>query len=136
MDFYVVFLYSIIVLKVCFAISLCIAITRYANIGIISDSLYDKNHEIKEKLENLYIFLMSITLIIIFRDRSRIHFKFSNLELELLFLFGIVLFMQTFTNWLKKYTEKRKKKNDDISNTLEVTADFFIPDTQVSYYTY
>ena len=129
MNSYTIFQYFIIVVKLLFALTLIIQLTQYINLSHFTESFYETNSERKEKLENLYIFLMSILLIIIFRNRSKKTRKFSHLELELLLLFGFVLAIKTFVNWLKQLRDKNinNKETNVISDAIEVTTDVFIP---------
>ena len=129
MNSYTLFQYLIIVVKVLFTLTLIIQLTQYIDLSYFTESFYEKNSERKEKLENLYIFLMSILLIAIFRNRSKGTYKFSHLELELLLLFGFVLSIKTFVNWLKQLKDKNvnNEETNVISYAIEVTADVFIP---------
>ena len=85
-------------------------LTNLFNYKYFSDKFYENNDENKEKTENLYIFLMSILIIVIFNNRSKQNYKFSRLELELLFVFGVVLSIKLFVDWLKKFRLNENKQ--------------------------
>ena len=106
MLFYSFFLYFIIFVKVLFVISLLAQLTENLNEPIFDDEFYELNHENKEKIENLYFFLMSILLIYIFKDRTKKSYIFDRIELELLFVFGFVLSFKLFVNWLKGFMDE------------------------------
>ena len=132
MNSYLLFLYFILTVKCIFAFSITLELVNVATSKFFSKEFMEKNDEIQEKLKNLYFFLMAIMLIIIFRNRSKSSIKFMSLELELLYLFGLVLSFKLFFAWLKKLKKKLGRTNDnsniDIAhNAIDVTADVFIP---------
>ena len=126
MNFYNYFLYFIIFVKVLFVITTLLQLTELLNYDFFSDEFYDSNDENKEKIENLYIFLMSILIIIIFNNRTKYTYKFSRLELELLFVFGIVLSIKLFVDWLKKFRLNEREGNK-LQDILESINEFIIP---------
>lgn len=126
MNLYNSFLYFIIFVKLLYVISTLLQLTKLFNFNFFSDKFYKSNDENKEKIENLYIFLMSILIIIIFNNRTKYTYKFRRLELELLFVFGVVLSIKLFVDWLKKYKVSNKKGNK-IQDLLESINEFIIP---------
>ena len=126
MNLYNSFLYFIIFVKLLYVITTLLQLTKLFNLNLFSDKFYKKNDENKEKTENLYIFLMSILIIIIFNNRTKYTYKFRRLELELLFVFGVVLSIKLFVDWLKKYKVSNKKGNK-IQDLLESINEFIIP---------
>ena len=126
MNLYNSFLYFIIFVKLLYVITTLLQLTKLFNLNLFSDKFYKKNDENKEKTENLYIFLMSILIIIIFNNRTKYTYKFRRLELELLFVFGVVLSIKLFVDWLKKYKVSNKKGNK-IQDLLESIIEFIMP---------
>ena len=131
MLFYSFFLYFIIFVKLLFIISLLAQLTENLNEPIFDEEFYELNDENKERIENLYFFLMAILLIYIFKDRSRKSYSFSRIELELLFVFGFVLSFKLFVNWLKGFMDEddedddhedddHEDDEDDENNTLNI----------------
>ena len=130
MLFYSLFLYFIIFVKLLFIISLLAQLTENLNEPIFDEEFYELNDENKERIENLYFFLMAILLIYIFKDRSRKSYSFSRIELELLFVFGFVLSFKLFVNWLKGFMDEDDEDDDhedddeddedDENNTLNI----------------
>tara|TARA_Y100000589_G_scaffold38083_1_gene31856 strand:- start:189 stop:593 length:405 start_codon:yes stop_codon:yes gene_type:complete len=122
MLFYSFFLYFIIFVKLIFVISLLAQLTENLNEPIFDEEFYELNHENKEKIENLYFFLMAVLLIYIFKDRTRKSYSFNRIELELLFVFGFVLSFKLFVNWLKGFMDKHDEDDDheDEDNTLNI----------------
>lgn len=133
MNSYHIFLYFILFVKVLFAISMTLDLLNFGEFSFLSDEFFKKNHERKERLENLYLFLMSIMLIIVFRNRHKSSIKFIHLELELLFLLGLVLCFKLFFTWVRRFKEvidaddKKDDNVDIIQDTIDVTTDIFIP---------
>lgn len=126
MNLYNSFLYFIIFVKLLYVITTLLQLTQLFNFKFFSDKFYKSNDENKEKTENLYIFLMSILIIIIFNNRTKYTYKFRRLELELLFVFGVVLSIKLFVDWLKKYKVSNKKGNK-IQDLLESIIEFIMP---------
>ena len=126
MNFYTILLYLIIFVKLLYVITILLQLTNLFNYKYFSDKFYENNDENKEKTENLYIFLMSILIIIIFKNRSKQNYKFSRLELELLFVFGVVLSIKLFVDWLKKFRLNKKQANKT-QDVLESIFEFVIP---------
>ena len=126
MNYYNILLYFIIFVKISYVISILLQLTNVFNYKYFSDKFYENNDENKEKIENLYIFLMAILIIIIFNNRSKQNYKFSRLELELLFVFGVVLSIKLFVDWLKKFRLNRKQANKT-QDVLESIFEFVIP---------
>ena len=126
MNFYTILLYLIIFVKLLYVITILLQLTNLFNYKYFSDKFYENNDENKEKTENLYIFLMSILIIVIFNNRSKQNYKFSRLELELLFVFGVVLSIKLFVDWLKKFRLNRKQANKT-QDVLESIFEFIIP---------
>ena len=69
---------------------------------------------------------MSILIIIIFNNRTKYTYKFSRLELELFFVFGIVLSIKLFIDWLKKFRLNEREGNK-LQDILESIDEFIIP---------
>ena len=113
MLFYSFFLYFIIFVKLIFVISLLAQLTENLNEPIFDEEFYELNHENKEKIENLYFFLMAVLLIYIFKDRTRKSYSFNRIELELLFVFGFVLSFKLFVNWLKGFMDNHDEDDED-----------------------
>jgi F0F1-type ATP synthase membrane subunit a len=126
MNYYNILLYFIIFVKISYVISILLQLTNVFNYKYFSDKFYENNDENKEKIENLYIFLMAILIIIIFNNRSKQNYKFSRLELELLFVFGVVLSIKLFVDWLKKFRLNKKQANKT-QDVLESIFEFVIP---------
>lgn len=133
-DFYTLFLYFILLVKGLFALTMILDMFDFSDSKIFSKEFMEKNGERKERFENLYLFLMAIMLIIIFRDRSRTSIKFTGLERELLYLLGLVLAFKLFFTWYKRFKkvvlqDKSNKHTDTnvIQDTIDVTTDVFIP---------
>tara|TARA_Y100001970_G_scaffold279398_1_gene386649 strand:+ start:733 stop:1140 length:408 start_codon:yes stop_codon:yes gene_type:complete len=126
MNSYLFLLYLIIFVKLCFALSLLIQVSSYFDLKFISEEFYEANEHNKERFENLYFFLMSLMLLSLFKNRSKHSYKFSKLELELLFLFGIVLFIKMFADWLKKYRETKSSGNK-FADIADAIIEFVIP---------
>lgn len=126
MNFYTILLYLIIFVKLLYVVSMLLQLTNLFNYKYFSEKFYENNDENKEKIENLYIFLMSILIIIIFKNRSKQNYKFSRLELELLFVFGVVLSIKLFVDWLKKFRLNKKQANKT-QDVLESIFEFVIP---------
>ena len=126
MNYYNILLYFIVFVKISYVISILLQLTNVFNYKYFSDKFYENNDENKEKIENLYIFLMAILIIIIFNNRSKQNYKFSRLELELLFVFGVVLSIKLFVDWLKKFRLNKKQANKT-QDVLESIFEFVIP---------
>ena len=130
MNSYTGFLYFILFVKSCFALTLMIDLLDFVFSDLFSDEFVKKSDERKERLENLYFFLMGLMLIMIFRERSKLSIKFMKFELELLYLFGLVLSFKLFFTWLKRFRamNKTEKKDDNIvQESIDVTTDIFVP---------
>ena len=121
MNYYNILLYFIIFVKISYVISILLQLTNVFNYKYFSDKFYENNDENKEKIENLYILI-----IIIFNNRSKQNYKFSRLELELLFVFGVVLSIKLFVDWLKKFRLNKKQANKT-QDVLESIFEFVIP---------
>jgi uncharacterized membrane protein len=101
MDYYTLFLYLIVLIKISYSFSILLQFTQTIKWKVFPESFYKQNKENQERIENLYIFLMAVVLIYVFKNRQR-SYKFSNLEVELFFVFGIILVIRQATNWYQK----------------------------------
>ena len=133
-DSYTLFLYFILFVKGLFALTMILDMFNFSDSKIFSKEFMEKNSERKERLENLYLFLMAIMLIIVFRDRSKTSIKFTALERELLYLMGLVLAFKLFFTWFKRFKkvvlQDKSSNNTDtnvLQETIDVTTDVFIP---------
>ena len=135
MNVYVLFLYFILTVKCLFALTMIIDLLNFSTKGYFSEEFMHKNHERKERLENLYLFLMAVMIVVIFHNRSQKTKKFLPLEIELLYLLGLVLAFKLFFTWLKRFKrialkekmENEGGNNDIIKETIDVTVDVFVP---------
>ena len=133
-DSYTLFLYFILFVKGLFALTMILDMFYFSDSKIFSKEFMEKNSERKERLENLYLFLMAIMLIIIFHNRSKTSIKFTGLERELLYLLGLVLAFKLFFTWYKRFKtvvlQDKSSNNTDtnvLQETIDVTTDVFIP---------
>lgn len=124
MDYYTLFLYFIVFVKVLYSLSVAFQLTKLLKLKIVPDYIYEYNENDQKRLEHLYTFLMSTVLIGIFRKRTNFSYKFSKLEVDLLFIFGIILISELMTNWYQSYIDV---DDDTKKDAVETTAEFIIP---------
>ena len=105
----------------------------FSDSKLLSKEFMEKMVNVR-RLENLYLFLMAIMVIIVFRDRSKTSIKFTALERELLYLLGLVLAFKLFFTWFKRFKkvvlQDKSNNNKDtnvVQESIDVTTDVFIP---------
>lgn len=137
--FYKILIVSIVTVKLGYLG--VVTMNLLSNLDVIKLEDFD-TEEYKEKMENLYFFLMSIMIVYIFCVPSSR--RLSSIERELLHVFGWVLMYSLFSKFIEKRTRKNKKdsktsnssdvssknentNNDTINDIIEELIDFFVP---------
>ena len=121
MDGYTAFLYFIIVVKVFYSMSVLLQLTEVLHWSFIPTQIYTINQANQTRFENLYIFLMSLMMFRVFRNRRSFAYRFRKLELELLYIFSIILISQLVVSWYQTYINK---ENDD---AVKTTTEMIVP---------
>ena len=113
--FYKLLIFIIIFVKIVYIIIVFCA--QLAGFGIYFDKSKEKKFvEGKERVENLYFFLMSIMLIAVFYSRHARTLKY--IERELFHFFGWVLAYALFTKFIER-RKKLKKQKSTVKNETE-----------------
>lgn len=113
--FYKLLIFIIIFVKIVYIIIVFCA--QLAGFGIYFDKSKEKTFvEGKERIENLYFFLMSIMLIAVFYSRHTRTLKY--IERELFHFFGWVLAYALFTKFIER-RKKLKKQKSTVKNETE-----------------
>ena len=127
--FYKILIFTIIIVKVIYLI--IVVCTQLAGFGIYFDKSKEKKFvEGKERVENLYFFLMSIMLIFVFYTRHARKLKY--IERELFHFFGWVLGYALFTKFMNRRKKlKNQNKNstdkDETEDLVSEIIEFTIP---------
>ena len=113
---YILLMIIIIIVKMLYIV--VVFCGQLSGFGIIFDKSKEKTFiEAKERVENLYFFLMSIMLIWAFNTFTVRDFKY--LERELFHFFGWVLAYALFTKFLERRKKLKKSKSSDSTEEME-----------------
>ncbi len=113
---YVYFMYFIIFVKIIYLIYTIFDFIDVYDLFYIDDYIPNIYYN-KERLENLYFFLMAIIILLIMNNSNKVY-NFTYLEKELIRVFAMVLIFKIVVDFLKKYEENNKEFYDTILDFL------------------
>ncbi len=117
---YVYLMYFIIFVKIIYVLYTTFDFIESYELFDIDDYIPNIDYN-KERLENLYFFLMGVMILLIMNNSNK-GYKFTYLEKELVRFFAMVLIFKLTVDFLKKYEENEK-------NIFDSVLDFLTPFT-------